>query len=342
VQSKATFHRSTPSRRLAAWTCVALLTLGGALLTELRAETWAERLGYPPSAKVIILHAQELGLCHESNAAGVRLLGAGALASGAAMAPSPWFADLVERTSDLPQADIGLELTINSEWKNYRWRPVAPDSLVSSLLDPDRYLWRSITQTMVNAHADDVERELLAQIAYAKSLGLKPTHLTTHLGALAARPDLIEIYLRVARQQWIPAMIVELTPQHVERFRASGFPVPDDIVSLLADYPLPKVDDLRFVAPADSFAEKKRTFLQMLRELPPGLTQIAIHPAIESDALKRIATDWQQRVWDAQLLADEEVRAALRAEGFTQTNWREIMGRFEGRPNQTDGPTERR
>jgi predicted glycoside hydrolase/deacetylase ChbG (UPF0249 family) len=285
---------------------------------------------------VLVLHAHELGLCHESNAAGLRLMSAGALSSGAAMAPGPWFADFAERAAELPQADIGLELTINSEWKNYRWRPVAPDALVASLLDPDRYLWQSTTQTIVNAHAEDVERELLAQIAFAKSLGLKPTHLTTHLGALVTRPDLIEVYLRVARQQWIPAMVVELTPQHVERFRAAGYPVPDDIIALLADYPLPKVDDLRLVAPADSYEAKKRSFLQMLRELPPGLVQIAIHPAAESDGLKRIATDWQQRVWDAQLLADGDVRAALRSPGVVITNWREIMDRFQGRPTQTN------
>jgi predicted glycoside hydrolase/deacetylase ChbG (UPF0249 family) len=335
--SIASIRRSWKLLRSAAIVLVAILVQAGTWLPiEVRAETWAERLEYPSNAKVIILHAHELGLCHEANAAGVRLLGTGGLVSGAAMAPSPWFADFVEQTAPMPQADLGLELTINSEWKNYRWRPVASDALVASLLDPDRFLWQSTTQTMVNGEANDVERELLAQIAYAKSLGLKPTHLTTHLGALVTRPDLIEVYLRVARQQWIPAMMVEVTPQQLERFRAAGYPIPDEIVALLADYPLPKVDDLQIIGPAESYPAKKSAFLKLLGEMPPGLVQVSLHPAVESDSLKRIAADWQQRVWELQLLADEDVRTALHSPGVVLTTWREIMDRFQGRQPQAD------
>jgi predicted glycoside hydrolase/deacetylase ChbG (UPF0249 family) len=256
--------------------------------------------------------------------------------SAGAMAPCPWFADLTAWAAEHPRADIGLELTINSEWKHYRWRPVAGDNLVATLLDPDRFLWPSTTQIMVNARADDVENELRAQIAYARALGFRPTHLTTHLGALVTRPDLIEVYLRVAREHWIPAMVVELTGEQAERFRRQGFPLPDDIVTLLADYPLPKVDDLRMVPPAESYEAKKAALLALLRDLAPGLTQIAFHPAVESEALKRIDPHWRQRVWDAQLIADPDVQAALRHESFVLTNWRELMRRFEGRPEPAD------
>jgi predicted glycoside hydrolase/deacetylase ChbG (UPF0249 family) len=305
---------------------------------SLRGETWSARLGYSPSSKVLVMHAQEMGLCHESNSAVARLLENGGIQSAGVMPPCPWFADAASWSAAHPSADVGLELTLNSEWEHYRWRPVAGDSRVATLLDADRFLWRSPMQTMVNAHAADVEQELMAQIAYAKSLGLRPTHLTTHLGTLVTRPDLIEIYLRVARQQWIPAMIVELTPEQVERFRSQGYPLPDDIIALLDDYPLPKVDDLRMIAPAESYAAKKAAFLKLLSELSPGLTQIALHPADDSAALRRIATDWQQRVWDAQLMADDEVRSALRSDGIELTNWREILRRFEGRPGASDAP----
>jgi predicted glycoside hydrolase/deacetylase ChbG (UPF0249 family) len=311
-------------RFVIAWLLVAVGTRNAV------AETWAERLGFPPNSKVLILHAQELGLCHETNSAGARLLESGAVRSAGAMPPCPWFGDVAKWSAEHPDADIGLELTLNSEWDRYRWRPVASDGEIASLLDPDRFFWRSTMQTMVNAHADDVERELLAQIAYAKSLGLRPTHLTTHLGALITRPDLIEVYLRIARQNWIPAMVVELTPEQVERFRRQGFPLPDDIIALLANYPLPKVDDLRIVAPADTYEAKKQGFLALIRELPPGLTQIALHPAAESEALKRIMPDWQQRVWDARLMGDDDVRAALSPDGVVLTDWREIMRRFQG------------
>ncbi len=302
--------QSTPAGRFFRAVFAALLFVG---LTSrsARTETWAERLGFPSGAKVLILHAQEMGLCYETNAAAARLMESGAVRCGAAIPPAPWFADVARWSTEHPTADVGLELTINSEIPNYRWRPVASDNLVATLLDPARFMWPLPTQTMVNAQADDVEQELLAQINYARSIGLQPTHLTTHLGSLVTRPDLIEVYLRVARQQWIPAMAVELTPEQVERFRRDGYPLPDDIIALLASYPLPKVDDLRRVAPAESYDAKKQAFLTMLHDLPPGITQIAVFPAVESDSVKRILPDWQQRVWDNQLMSDDAVRKAL-------------------------------
>jgi predicted glycoside hydrolase/deacetylase ChbG (UPF0249 family) len=306
------------------------------------AESWAERLGYPSGSKVILLHLNEMGMCYETNAAVRSILEAGPARSASAMAPCPWFADAAAWCARHPDADVGLELTITSEWENYRWRPVAGDALVATLLDPDRFFWRTPTQIMVNAAAEDVEHELLAQINYAKSLGMRPSHLTTHLGALVTRPDLIEVYLRVARQQWIPAVVVEVTPEHLERFRGAGFPMPEDIIQLFADYPLPKVDDLRMLPPADSFAAKKQAFLKLIDELPPGLTQIAVLPAVESDALKRIVPNWQERVWNAELLADDDVKRALGAERIVITDWREIMSRFEGRPQPANDATSAR
>jgi predicted glycoside hydrolase/deacetylase ChbG (UPF0249 family) len=295
------------------------------------AETWAERLGYPADSKVLILHANELGLCYETNASGAKLLEEGPVKSGGTMVPAPWFGDWAEWCRAHPDADVGLELTLNSELKNYRWQPSAT-GLVPTLVDSNGFLWRAPIQTMVNATAGDVEIELREQIARAKMAGLSPSHLTTHLGTLVTRPDFMEVYLRIARQEWIPAMIVELTPEQVERFREQGFPLPDSVIEMLADYPLPKVDDLQFVGEASSYEAKKNDFLKMVSELKPGITQIAFHPAIDSPALPRITRDAQQRVWDSQLFEDAEVRAALAAEGIVITDWREIMQRFEGRP----------
>jgi predicted glycoside hydrolase/deacetylase ChbG (UPF0249 family) len=251
------------------------------------------------------------------------------------MAPCQWFPDAAKWSQQHPDADIGLELTINSELENYRCRSVASEHHVATLLDPERFFWPSTIQTMVNASAEEVERELVAQLAYARSRGLKPTHLTTHLGALVMRPDLIEVYLRMARQQWIPAIVVEVTPEHLKRFRKQGFPLPDELIQLFSDYPLPKLDDLRILPPADDYQAKKEAFVAMIRDLPPGLTQIALQPAVESEALKRIVPDWQQRIWAEKLFADADIQGVLHDEKVIITDWREIMSRFEGRPTDT-------
>lgn len=315
--------------------CMAAMASWGA--APAAAENWADRLGFPPDSRVLLLHAHGLGMCFETNAAGEQLIESGNVRSASAMPPCPWFADVAQWSADHPDADVGVELTINSELPRYRWQPVASDDQVASLVDVDHFLWPSPIQTMVNASADDVERELHAQIERAKADGLHPTHLTTHLGTLFTRMDLTEVYLRLARQYWIPAVVVDLTPEQVDRFQREGYPIPIELIQTLNDYPLPKVDDLRIVEPADSYEAKKQSFLKMIRELPPGITQIAFQPALESDALKRIAGNWQQRVWDAQLMQDDEVRAALAGDGIVITNWRELMDRFEGRPQPDEG-----
>ncbi|MGD9634959.1 MAG: polysaccharide deacetylase family protein [Pirellulales bacterium] len=300
------------------------------------ADTWAERLGYPAGAKVIVLHANELGLAYETNAAGAKLLDEGPVRSAGAMVPAPWFADFAAWSKAHPNADIGLELTLNSELANYRYKPVTSTGLVPSLVGGDDFLWQLPVQSMVNATAGDVERELRAQINRARNLGINPSHLTTHMGTLVTRPDFMEVYLRIARQEWIPAMIVEVTPEQVERFRSQGFPLPDEVIALLENYPLPKVDDLRFLGDEESYDATKQAFLKLLGELSPGITQIAFPAAVESEALPRIAPNAEQRVWNAQLFADEEVRQALAAENVVITDWREIMRRFEGRPELSE------
>lgn len=302
---------------------------------EVRSETWADRLGYPPGSKVILLHANELGMCYETNAAATKLLEAGAVRSGSAIVPAPWFGEFAQWAAAHPQADVGIELTLNSEFDHYRWQPVA-SGLVPSLVDNKGFLWRTPLQTTSNATAEDVEMELLAQIEQARAAGLEPSHLTTHLGTLVTRPDLIDVYLGIARQEWIPAMVVELTPEKIEQLQRDGYALPEDVVQLFADYPLPKIDDHRYVADGKSYEEKKQSLLTMLQELPPGITQISFRPATASDALNAITDDAQQRVWDAQLLADEDVLKALKADGIIITDWREIMRRFEGRPEEVE------
>lgn len=329
------FSSRRPANRWLAVVCCWLACSGGAA-----AETWADRLGFPADSRVLILHAGELGLSHETNAAAANLLKSGAVNAAAAIVPAPWFADAAKWSQAHPAASVGLELALNSELENYRWQPVASEDYVPSLVDADGFLWQRPVQTASNAVAADVERELLAQIARAKTAGLKPSHLTSHLGTLFERPDFVDAYLRVARQQWIPAAIVELTDEQLDRFSQAGNPVPEDVVAALDEYPLPKLDALRFVPDADSYEAKKQALLALIRDLPPGLTQIELRPASASDALPHMVDDAQQRIWDAQMLADAEVLEALRAEGIVTTNWREVMRRFAGaRPPKAATPS---
>jgi predicted glycoside hydrolase/deacetylase ChbG (UPF0249 family) len=306
-------------------------------------DTWAERLGYPSDQRVLILYGSQLGMCHETNQAIQPCLEQGWLQSASVMPTCPWFQQFAEWSRQQPGHDVGLSFVMNSEWPHYRWGPAASRSTVPSLVDSDGYLWRSVLQFSINARPEDVQREMEAQIRKARDAGFRPTHLVPHLGALLARPELARAYLETAQKLWIPAVIIELTPKRVAEFRARGTPLEDGMSQLLADYQLPKLDELKFVPLADSYEGKREQFFQMVRDLPPGITQIIAQPAAESDALRSITDQWQQRVWEAQLLADPSVHQFLIDEGVLFTNWREMMRRFEGElpaPRVSDEPAE--
>ena len=313
--------------------CFALLTL--ALVATVTGpvmgtETWATRLGYPSEKRVLILYATQLGMCHETNQAGKQCLEQGWIQSASVMPTCPWFNEFAEWNRHHPGHEVGLSFVMNSEWSHYRWRPISPRSDVPSLVDADGYLWKSVLQFSINARSEEVKREMEAQVQKATDAGVRPTHLVPHLGTLLSRPELAAAYLETAQRLWIPAVIIELTPRHISEFRARGTPLDASMIQLLLDYHLPKLDELKFTPEADSYEEKREQFLQMVQDLPPGITQIVSQPATESDALKSITDQWQQRVWDAQLLADPAVHQRLIEQGVLFTNWSEMMRRFEG------------
>jgi hypothetical protein len=119
-------------------------------------------------------------------------------------------------------------------------------------------------------------------------------------------------------------------------FHRLGFPVDADLAGVLSSYPLPRLDDFKFLPTGTTFAEKKAGFLDTLRSLKPGLTQINAMPAVESEALKRITEQWQPRVWDYEILRGDEVWNVIREEGILVVGWQEIMQRFEGRPADSE------
>ncbi|WP_197527898.1 ChbG/HpnK family deacetylase [Posidoniimonas polymericola] len=293
------------------------------------AENWAQRLGFPPGKKVVVLHAHDMGMCFETTQACADLASTLPRLSASAMAPCPWFPHAAKHDSHSGLGDVGLQLTFNSEWSDYRWRPTSGAGLSPSLVDADGFLWRSVLQFALSADRDDVEREMHWQLLTAERCGLKPTHLTTHLGALYSRPDFAEAYLAFARKQWIPAVVVELTPELTERLAAKGFPVPQGLAAAISDYPLPTLKDLRIVPRAESYEEKLNATLEAVDSLPDGLSQIAFAPGVDSPALRALSPQADQYVWDLRLMQDESLKKRLQADDVILTNWVEIMERFD-------------
>ena len=293
------------------------------------AETWAEKLGYPTDKRVLILYGTHMGVAYEVNRPGQELLDQGILQSTAVLPPCPWFGEFAKWCRENPGHDVGVSLSMIGPSDLYRWRLVSPRNEVSSLVDPDGYPWSSVLQFAMRAQLDDVQREVLAQIDAARKAGIRPTHLTTDMGALLTRPDLTKLYLSIAEENWIPAVIPELTPATVESLRKEGFPLSQETINVIKSYPLPKLDDLQFVPDAESYNDKREAFYQLVQGLSPGITQIILHPTDRTKALELVSPRWQNRVWEAQLLLDPDVHEFIENEDIVMTNWIEIMARFE-------------
>src|SRR6267378_983818 len=143
----------------------------------------AEKLGFPRDAKLLIVHADDVGVTHSVNAATIQALESGLVNSASLMVPCPWFPEIADYAKSHPAADFGLHLTLTSERVYYRWGPVASKDKVPSLVDQNGYFHHDWSP---ETHIDpkEVEIEIRAQVARAFAMGVKPTHLDSHQNRL--------------------------------------------------------------------------------------------------------------------------------------------------------------
>jgi hypothetical protein len=297
--------------------------------TNQKNKTWSEKLGFPQGKKVLLLHMDDAGMCPEANAATERYIQNGHLLSAAVMMPCPTALSFIEWAKNYPLADIGVHLTLTSEWKDYRWGPLTENSKVPGLVDPDGKFWHEVPEVVMHASAQEVETEIRAQIDKVLALGFKPSHIDTHMGTMYGSVDYVKVFLKVAQEYSIPANIIDLSdPVVADQFKQAGYPVNDDVIKDIGEYRLPKLDNFTSVPEGSTYEEKRSNFFKLVNYLGPGLTEIIFHPSVLTGNLKTITGTWQQRVWEAELFADPVVHQFFKDEGIIITNWKEIMKRF--------------
>jgi predicted glycoside hydrolase/deacetylase ChbG (UPF0249 family) len=292
-------------------------------------KTWAARLGWPADRRVVILHADDIGMCYEANQAAQSALAKGEYRSAAAMVPCPWFNEMAAWCVAHPEHDVGLHITLTSEWKYYRWGPMAGREKVPGLVDPQGYLFREVAGVVRSAKAEEVAAEIRAQLARARQLGMQPSHIDTHMGTVYARHDYTKVYLQIAMEEQIPAMVIEMRPATIAKFRSQGYPLTDETARMQASYTLPKLDDFHSVGEGKTYEEKRQKFFDQLRLLPPGLHEIIFHPSVETEGLKKITNSWQQRVWENRLFTDPVVGQYIKDNEIIVTSWKQVMARFK-------------
>ena len=294
--------------------------------------TNAEKLGFPAGKKVVLFHCDDAGMCSEANIAVRRYFESGDIQSAAVMVPCAYAEEIIEWAKTQNSPDIGIHLTLTSEWKNWRWGPVADSAKVPGLIDPAGKLWDDVPYVVMNASAGEVETEIRAQIEKVLAMGYTPTHIDTHMGTLYGSAEFLKVFLKIATEYNIPANAIDCTDTiKAEKFRKDGVPVTEEYFDIINQYTLPKLDDHSAVPDGSSYEDKRARLFALLDTLDPGLTYMIFHPSVETGNLKTITNKWQQRVWEARLFSDPMVKDYIRKNGIIITTWKEIMKRHEER-----------
>lgn len=324
-------------------------------------QTYAEKLGYPSGTKVVIFHVDDAGMSHESNTGTIRSIEEGVATSCSIMMPCPWSASFANYAIKEPM-DAGVHLTLTSEWKDYRWHPVAGRDVVPSLIDKEGALWPSVEEVIKNASPDEIEIEIRAQVERALATGLKPTHLDSHMGTLFYHAPFLERYIKVGAEYGIPVMfpggnnkllnlsmndnlikrlkregkykegmdlpkneLMSKTPEMGRKIWSLGFPVLDDLHSVSGGW---KPEGNPTAEEWGKF--KTQQFKEVLSQMEPGLAMIIIHSNGDNDVFDRISASGGSRYADMLAMIDPELKSFIEEEGIILTTWQEVMRRRKG------------
>jgi chitin disaccharide deacetylase len=267
--------------------------------------TLAERLGFAPDTRLVIINCDDLGSSRSANVAVYDALRNGVATSATLMVPCPWARDAAAMYRG---EDVGVHLTLNAEWETYRWGPITHSP---SLLDGDGGFPRTVQDTWDHGDLDEVRKECRAQIERAIYWGFDISHLDSHMGTMQLRADFFDVYLEVAVDFRLP---LRMAPGRAERLigfpyrrlaRAEGVVYPDHFVH----------------TPVGS----RRTIEKALFSLQPGVTEVYVHPAVDTDELRSSHPDWSQRVEDhAFVTTDKSLPDLVERAGAVLVGYREL------------------
>lgn len=307
---------------LKVWMAAAALAACTMGLNEAFSQTLLERLGRPADAKLLIVHGDDAGMCHAANRASILGMETGVVTSCSVMVPCPWFLEIAEYAREHPEADLGLHLTLTSEWKRYRWRPLAPVSQARGLIDPEGYMFHGVRGVYGSAKPEEVEAELRAQIEFALRHGMKPTHMDSHMGTLYYNMDYLKTALKLSEEYNIPFMLIRMTEAMIERWGGGEALETMNQLDRAGHILLDGLHSIRDVPVEESEAFYK----DVIRNLTPGVHEIIIHPGDDSAEMRAITGSWRQRQEDTRVFADPAMRDFIAEQGVELIGWRELQG----------------
>lgn len=308
------------------------------------AQTYAEKLGFPKGSKVVIMHVDDVGMSYDSNMGAIKATEEGVATSLSIMMPCGWVPGFYHYMKTHPKVDAGLHLTLTSEWKDYRWSPLAGKSAVKGLVDSEGAMWPSVIDVVKNASADEVELEIRSQVERARKMGFEPTHLDSHMGTLFATQGFMERYLKVGIENKIPVMFpgghntmilkeigalghsLEKTTTIGKMLWEAGLPVLDDLHNITYGFKYPKGTTI-----SDAELQKLATdqYIESFKQLQAGVTMVIMHCTNTTEVFKHISDSGMTRRADMLAMLSPDLKKYIQDNGIILTTWRELKQRRE-------------
>jgi len=292
-----------------------LITFG--LSISAQTESLAERLGYKSTDKLLIINCDDMGMNYAANMGAIEGMEKGLITTGTIMTPCPWFSQIAEYSRKNPDKDLGVHLTLTSEWRQYRWGSVASKDQVKSLYDQEGYLWRSVQEVYAHATPQEALIEGRAQIQKALDAGIPVTHIDSHMGTLQENADYLKVYVQLAVEFNLPlrmasqaTMEVRNHPNLREELRKKGL--------VFTDY---------FISPdSKEYKEVKPYWINVIKNLKPGVTELYIHASIRSAEIKLISSTAEKRAQEAECFTtDPDIRQLIKDQGVILIGYRPLL-----------------
>ncbi|CAG4988880.1 Chitooligosaccharide deacetylase [Dyadobacter sp. CECT 9275] len=342
------------------WLCYVLMIVYSQSTIAQTKNTYAEKLGWPKGTKVVIFHVDDAGMSYSSNRGAIRSIEEGVATSVSIMMPCSWAASFGKYVLKNPSVDAGLHLTLTSEWQDYRWPPLNGISHSPGLVDNDGCMWHTVEQVVKNANPDMVEQEIRAQVERALKMGLKPTHLDSHMGTLFAHVPFLERYIKIGIEYKIPVMFPGgnntllkdcLQYPMIKKLKAEGkwqegMKLPDldllkqstSVGEMIWKAGLPVLDDLHTmsgdwrpegsnVPAADWGKYKAKKWMEALEKMQPGVAMLIVHSSDITEEFKYISGSGGSRYADMLSMMDPDLKAYIKSNGIVLTTWKELMER---------------
>ena len=296
---------------------LALLTLGN--IFGQQKINIPELLGYPASTKLLIIHGDDMGLSHSTNAAVIKAFENGGITSGSVMVPCPWAPEIAAYVKAHPGLDVGIHFTLNAEWKYYKCGGVLPSCDIPSLLNKEGKFYPDLQQVALHARPEEVEKELRAQIDRAIAQGIRPTHLDSHMGSMYVSPAIFRVAVKVAKEYKLPVSL----PLNLVKTGA-----PFLVNEISAD--MIGVDNFLMLPGNAVGGDWKSMYAKLVNSLIPGLNEIVVHLSYDNDEMKAIAIDhvdygsaWRQN--DLDYVTSDEFKKLLKDNSVQLVTWRQIQ-----------------